>query len=166
MKSAWYRRWCVLALLAMLPALVFAQHGAQLPATDNLQQSAAEARSAGVPLLLMFSLPDCPYCKVVRRNYLLPMMRSAPATAGALPRELTMNGQQAIRDFDGSFTTPSVIAKRYRVQVAPTLVLVDGGGEMLAEPLVGGDHAFYDAVLERMLDESRKKLAERPDRTR
>ena len=51
------------------------QHG--LTMVEDLRSEASQAQQAGKPLVLMFSLPECPYCKVVRRNYLLPMIREA-----------------------------------------------------------------------------------------
>jgi thioredoxin-related protein len=134
-----------------------------LPPVDNLQQQAADAQAAGKPLVLMFSLPECPYCKVVRRNYLGPLLREANPP---VIRELTMTSRQSIHDYDGSWTTPTAIAKRYGVAVAPTLVFVDAAGDMLVEPLVGGDHQFYVAYLDRAFDESHKKLAARKQRNR
>ncbi len=153
-----FRLVAVLALLPWLPlAVAEPRIDAHLPAADNLQRAAATAQSAGEPLVLMFSLPDCAYCRVVRRNYLLPMLRP---DASSLPhiRELTMTGREAIADFDGMVTTPIAVAKRYQVKVAPTLVFVNAAGELLAEPLVGGEHMFYDAMLERRFDESRRQL--------
>lgn len=136
---------------------------AMLPVVDDLQQLASEAQAAGKPLVLMFSLPECPYCKVVRRNYLGPLLREANPP---MIRELTMNSRQSIHDYDGSWTTPTAIAKRYGVAVAPTLVFVDASGEMLTESLVGGDHQFYIAYLDRAFDESHKKIAARKSRNR
>jgi thioredoxin-related protein len=156
----------VFALLIFAVATMGAGAQAQtamLPTAENLQQLASDAQAAGKPLVLMFSLPECPYCKVVRRNYLGPMLREANPP---MLRELTMNSRQSIHDYDGSWTTPTAIAKRYGVVVAPTLVFVDGSGEMLVEPLVGGDHQFYDAYLERAFDESQKKLVARKNRGR
>jgi len=128
---------------------------------DSATAHAAAAVAAGKPLVLMFSLPECPYCKVVRRNYLGPLLREANPP---VIRELTMTSRQSIHDYDGSWTTPVAIAKRYGVVVAPTLVFVDGSGEKLVDPLVGGDHAFYDAYLERALQESRRRLRTRERR--
>jgi thioredoxin-related protein len=158
-------------LLALLPGLLLALwlplaaadpgHETRLPAADHLQRAAATAQAAGEPLLLMFSLPDCGYCRVVRRNYLLPMLRDG-STPKPHIRELTMTGREAIADFDGTVTTPAAIAKRYQVRVAPTLVFVNTNGDLLAESLVGGEHAFYDAALARAFDESRKALGRAP----
>ncbi len=160
--NAFLRRMLALLFFLSLPAAAGAEpRTVILPLVDNLQQQAAEAQAAGKPLVLMFSLPECPYCKVVRRNYLGPLLREANPP---VIRELTMTGRQSIHDYDGSWTTPTAIAKRYGVSVAPTLVFVDGAGEMLVEPLVGGDHQFYDAYLDRAFDESHKKLAARKPR--
>ena len=156
------RRLFALAFLLSLSTGAFAQsQPTTLPVADNLQQQASDAQAAGKPLVLMFSLPDCPYCKVVRRNYLGPMLREANPP---MIRELTMTSRQPIRDYDGGSTTPATVAKRYGVVVAPTLVFVDASGEMLADPLVGGDNQFYDAYLDRAFDESHKKLAARKQR--
>lgn len=154
------RRALALALLCWLspaPAET-ARAESHLPAADNLQQAAALAQAAGEPLVLMFSLPDCGYCRVVRRNYLLPMLRDGSLRRPQI-RELTMTGREAIADFDGTRTTPAAVAQRYQVRVAPTLVFVNADGDLLAEPLVGGEHAFYDAMLERAFEASRDKLA-------
>lgn len=148
----------VLALLLWLaPAAAEPRADAHLPPADHLQRAAAAAQAAGEPLVLMFSLPDCGYCRVVRRNYLLPMLRDGAAVRPHI-RELTMTGREAIADFDGMVTTPTAVAKRYQVKVAPTLVFVNAAGELLAEPLVGGEHMFYDAMLERSFEESRQLL--------
>lgn len=162
--NSFLRRVVALVFFWSLSSVAFAQaQPIVLQGTDNLQQLASEAQAAGKPLVLMFSLPDCPYCKVVRRNYLAPMLREANPP---MIRELTMTSAQSIHDYDGSRTTPAAIAKRYGVVVAPTLVFVDAAGEMLAEPLVGGDHQFYLAYLDRAFDDSQKKLASRRQRSR
>ncbi len=153
------------AATVLLPLPVRAEGRAPAAATshglalvENLQAESAQAEGAGKPLVLMFSLPDCPYCMVVRRNYLLPMIREAGNDPPQV-RELTMTGRQAIRDFDGTVTTPTAIAKRYAVKVAPTLVFVNAAGEMLVDPLVGGDHAFFSVYLERAFDDAARKMS-------
>lgn len=160
MKRLWRSAISLLFLLG-LSASAFAQSTPMLPAAENLEQLATDAEAAGKPLVLLFSLPDCPYCKVVRRNYLGPMLREPNPP---VIRELTMTSRQSIRDYDGAMTTPAALARRYGVVVAPTLVFVDADGEMLVDPLVGGDNQFYIAYLDRAFDESRKKLAARKKR--
>jgi hypothetical protein len=38
----------------------------------------------GEPLVLLVSLPGCPYCELVRRNYLLPARKEAGLQAWQL----------------------------------------------------------------------------------
>jgi len=139
------------------------QHG--LIMVEDLRSEATQAQRVGKPLVLMFSLPECPYCKVVRRNYLLPMIREAGNDPPQI-RELSMRGRQAIKDFDGTVTTPTAIANRYGVKVAPTLVFVNAAGEALIEPLVGGDHQFFSVYLDRAFDEAGTKLNDKRVRPR
>ncbi len=162
----WMLMLAVALPLAVLPPAASAQapaHG--LPMAEDLRAESAQAQSAGKPLVLMFSLPECGYCKVVRQHYLLPMIRDAAADPPQV-RELTMTGRQAITDFDGTVTTPAALARRYGVRVAPTLVFVNAAGEALVDPLVGGDHQFYSAYLDRAFDESTRKLASKRVRPR
>ena len=152
------------ALLLSATAVAGTAQVPEFPPADNLQQQAADAQAARQPLVLLFSLPDCAYCKGVRQSYLWPMMRESTAAERPVIRELTMTSRQPIRDFDGSPTTPAALAKRYDVQVSPTLVFVDATGEMLSDPLVGGDSQFYLAYLDRAFEQSRKKLMARQPR--
>ena len=88
MKPAWYRRNFNAALAALALHLgagmsrslspAWAQDSA-LPIPDSLPDVAAAAERQGEPLVLLISLRGCPYCELVRRNYLLP------ARANGLP---------------------------------------------------------------------------------
>ncbi len=167
--KAWIGMLAVALPLAVLPTQASAQASAQaahgLSMAEDLRAESAQAQSAGKPLVLMFSLPECGYCKVVRQHYLLPMIRDAAADPPQV-RELTMTGRSAITDFDGTVTTPAALARRYGVKVAPTLVFVNAAGEVLVDPLVGGDHQFYSAYLDRAFDESTRKLGSKRVRPR
>ena len=46
-----------------------------LPTTASLPQSLQQALQTKQPLVVMVSLEGCPFCKVVRENYLLPLQR-------------------------------------------------------------------------------------------
>ena len=126
-----------------------------------MQQEGVQAQAENKPLVLMFSLPDCPYCKVVRTNYLEPMLREGKAADRPFIRELEITSAKSLTDFDGSRTTQSALAKRYGVRMAPTLVFVDAAGQLLAAPIVGGEHGFYLAYLERAFAEAAKNSAAR-----
>lgn len=145
--------------LIMLPA--HAQSPDEmLPVPQNLQREAAQAHSERKAFLLMFSLPGCSYCKVVRRNYLMPLLRdAAPADRPAI-REVQITSRESLTGFDGKPTTQSALATRYGVQVAPTVIVVNAEGELLADPIVGGDtNGFYSAYLDRALEAAAKQFS-------
>lgn len=133
--------------------------GMRLAVPDDLQQEGAKAQALGEPLVLMFSLPDCPYCKVVRNNYLLPMLREADPAHQPVIRELQITSGKTLTGFDGARTTQAAMAKHFGVRMAPTLVFVDAAGRPLTDPIIGGDgHGFYSAYLDRAFAEARKSL--------
>lgn len=132
---------------------------AMLTEPRNLQQEASDAQAARKPLVLLFSLPGCPYCKVIRQNYLWPLLRDNPPAERPVIRELEITSRQPLRDFDGTLTTPAALAARYGVQVAPTVLFLNAQGQLLADPLVGGDgNGFYSGYLDRALEDAASQL--------
>ncbi|WP_229505745.1 hypothetical protein [Massilia genomosp. 1] len=78
--AGWLRRQAaLLAVLAVLGTDTLAAGAPALAAPRDLAADAALAAQRGQPLLLLFSLPGCAYCDVVRRNYLLPLTREGAA---------------------------------------------------------------------------------------
>src|SRR6188768_2650704 len=71
------RRQFTAALAAGLavPQLALAKDTA-LPVPASLPAAAGIAALKQEPLVLLVSLPGCPYCELVRRNYLLPAQRA------------------------------------------------------------------------------------------
>ena len=144
--------------LFMLPARAQSPDE-MLPVPQNLQREAAQAHSERKAFLLMFSLPGCSYCKVVRRNYLMPLLRDAAPSDRPVIREVQITSRESLTGFDGKPTTQSALANRYGVQVAPTVIVVNAEGELLADPIVGGDNnGFYSAYLDRALEAAAKQF--------
>jgi thioredoxin-related protein len=145
--------------MIMLPAHAQAPDE-MLPVPQNLQREAAQAQSERKAFLLMFSLPGCSYCKVVRRNYLMPLLRDAAPADRPVIREVQITSRESLSGFDGKSTTQSALATRYGVQVAPTVIVVNAEGELLADPIVGGDtNGFYSAYLDRALEAAAKQFS-------
>jgi hypothetical protein len=131
------------------------------PARD-LRADGAEAAARGVPVVLLFSLPECSYCLVVRRNYLLPLQRDLAPARRPVVRELQLDDTAALRGFDGAPTSAKELAARYHARFAPTVVLVDDSGALLAAPIVGGDTTgLYGGYLDNALAEAVRRLASR-----
>lgn len=149
-----------LAICGAFAGSAEAGDGAALAAPLDLRADGALAATRGSPLVVFFSLPECQYCAVVRRNYLAPLTRAPRAADRLVVRELELTSPATLAGFHGERTSGSLLAARYGLAVAPSVVMLDRDGKLLAAPLLGGDVAgMYGAYLDRALDEARAKLA-------
>lgn len=131
-------------------------HTAALPSPTSLRAAAQAAAAKGEPLVLMTTLAGCPYCDLVRNNYLLPMQRAGQVQAVQLDiRDRRSN----LQDFAGNTTTPAEQISAWKARFAPTVLFFGPLGQELAERLVGvAVPDFYGAYLEARLAEARSKL--------
>jgi thioredoxin-related protein len=130
------------------------------PAAD-LAADAAASRARRVPILLLFDRDDCPYCERALREHLVPMSGEPPWRDDALFRQVEVNRDTPLVAFDGSATTHRQLAASYRATLTPTVIVVDAGGALLAEPIVGLLTAdFYGAYLEQRLRTGLARLRE------
>lgn len=126
---------------------------------SDLRQEAQLIRTENQPLILFFSLPKCEYCKVVRENYLRPLLNGGVTDARPLIREIDITSNAPLKGFGGEPLTEAQFAKSYKVKVAPTVIMVDAAGTPLADRLVGSDMAgFYGAYFDNALAKSRESI--------
>lgn len=131
-----------------------------LPAPTDLRHDAQRVRQTREPLIVLFSLPGCPYCKQVRESYLAPLLREPPPGHPVLIREVDITSKAPMTGFQGEALTQAQFAARYKVRATPVVLMLDAQGAPLADPLVGGDTAgFYGAYFDNALAKSRKSLA-------
>lgn len=117
------------------------------------------ARNDDLPILLVVSQTDCPYCKLLKREILEPMLLSGDYTGRVLIRELFIDSHLPVRDFDGRDVTPDDLAGRYRARLTPTVLFLDHRGQELAEPLIGINTVeFYGYYLDAAIDAARARL--------
>lgn len=110
------------------------------------------SRARRVPILILFDRDDCPYCERALREHLVPMSTEVPWRDDALFRQVEVDRDHPATDFEGQPTTHRAIAARYDARFTPTVVVVGGAGELLAEPVVGLLTAdFYGAYLDAAL---------------
>lgn len=131
---------------------------ATLPSTASLRTSAAKAAQKGQPLVVMTSIPSCPYCDLVRNAYLGPMTRTGEVEAV----QVNIRDQTGTLEDFNSTTTPRAWSQALKARLAPTVFFFGPNGEELAERLVGvAVPELYGDYLQARLTESRKKLASR-----
>jgi hypothetical protein len=137
-----------LAWQARIPVKV-----ATLPVPASLPEAAGLAAKQGGPLVLLISLPGCPYCELVRRNYLLPARNESGLEAWQL--HISDNSTPLI-GFDGKSTTAAAWTKAWKATFTPTVLFLGPDGQKLAEPLVGvAVPDFYGAYLDERLASAR-----------
>ncbi|MEP7154301.1 MAG: thioredoxin fold domain-containing protein [Betaproteobacteria bacterium] len=151
--------------LALLSALLFsittfsvAAVESALPAAKDLASGARAAEQRNMPLIVMVSLAGCPYCEVIRRSHLMPLLKDDAAT-GPVIRQVEVNGSQVMRDFNGEDITHKAFAQRYKVKIAPVVFFFNSRGDIVAGPLVGSMIPdFYGAYFEMALAEAQVKI--------
>ena len=125
-----------------------------LPVTDSLPNALANALQVKQPLVVMVSLHGCPFCKVVRENYLHPLRDS-----GLQIVQIDMRDCRPIVDFDGSSTTQDAWIRKYGIKLAPTVLFFGGQGREVAARLKGAYLPdFYGAYLDEQLGIARQAV--------
>lgn len=133
-----------LALTNFLPFAVAASDIKSIPTVMSLQDELAIAAKQAKPLLVFVSLDNCPYCKIARENYLIPLMneQSIPVV------QVNFRHVTPILDAQGHKTTQDQLIRAWGVKVAPTLLFLGRKGQEVAPRLVGGATSdFYGAYL-------------------
>lgn len=142
-------------LLHALPALASAEGRVQLPVPASLADALARALARQQPLVVMVSLPGCPYCRVVRDSHLGPLM----AESGLQVVQLDLRSQRAVRDFEGRSRDHDSVTRAWGVTVAPTLLFIGRGGAEVAPRLAGASLPdFYGAYLEERLAQATRAV--------
>lgn len=147
----------ILLALAGLPAHAAKGPGDVAVARD-LKQDGQLAQHKGVPVLIVFTRPDCAYCDRVIHYYLMPMQRNPDYADTVLIRRLDITSTRKLIDFDGRPTTEDRFAKSLKVAFAPTIMVFTPDGKPAARPLVGlGPEDYYGGYLDQAIDTARKK---------
>lgn len=149
------RRRTLLVSLAAGGVAAGAAHADSLPVPGSLASALALALRSGQPLVLLASTDGCTWCKLVRDNYLAPLRRDQ----GLHAVQLDLGSRAGLVDFAGGATTHDELLRRWRVQVAPTLLFFGREGREVAPRLVGVAADFYGAYLEQRLATARRALA-------
>lgn len=138
-----------------LPQLALAKDTA-LPVPSSLPVAAGIAAGKNEPLVLLISLPGCPFCELVRRNYLLPAQREGSMHAWQLN---ISDRTTPLIGFDGKVTTAAAQVAAWKAGFTPTVLFLGPAGQELAERLTGlASVDFYGAYLDERLAQARRAV--------
>lgn len=153
------RRAFLAATLLPAPVGVAAAPDLHLPLAVSLRDAMAQASRAAQPLLVLVSLDGCPYCKVVREQYLIPLREQSQVAMV----QVDMRSQTKLQTFAGDASNHDAQVRAWDVGIAPTVLFFKHAGVEAAPRLVGlGTPDYYGARLEDRWLQARAAAAVRP----
>ncbi len=135
---------------------------AALPVARDLRADAQQAGQRPRLVVLLFSLPDCPYCDRVRREQLIPLLRDRALAERLVVREVSIVGTRTLTDFRGAQTSEAAFANEARAKFSPTVAFFGPAGGQVAPAIVGALLPdFYGAYLDDAIHDGLAKIGVR-----
>ncbi len=127
----------------------------ELPSISDARQEAKRSEQQQLPILIMFGTESCPFCHLLKEDFLIPMIISGDYTDKVILRQLYITDGKDIIDFSGQRVSADAFAQRYKVRLFPTTVLVDHRGQPLVKNIVGvTTPSLFGGTLDDAIDEA------------
>ena len=132
----------IILLLSFYSHLLLAGHKSdshrpELVKIKDLRDTAKLAQSRNLPILIMFGTDECPYCRMLKEDFLIPMLISGDYTDKIIIREAHISYGADIIDFSGKKISIGEFSARYGVTLFPTMVFIDSTGLVLVKKIIG-----------------------------
>jgi thioredoxin-related protein len=138
-------------LATLVPLRVARAAPYTLPIATALDEDLARAVKQGKPLVVMVSLDGCPFCRMVRENFLPSIEHEQHLTVV----QVDMRKPTIVKDLQGHRTTHDLLTKAWGIKVAPTLLFFGKNGHEVADRLIGASVPdFYGAYLQERIDKA------------
>jgi len=125
----------------------------------NLAQLGKESAQTKRPILLLMSQDYCPYCRMIKREILNPMVLSGSYVDKIIIREMMIDSLMDMNDFDGTMRDPALIAERYNIKVTPTMLFLGPDGTELTNKIVGiNTPELFSFYVDKAIDQAVLKL--------
>lgn len=130
--------------------------GEILPLAVDLQKTAKTAETHNIPIVIFFTATWCNYCKKLEENILHPLLETTDIENYAEFRQVVMDkAHWMMKDFDGSDLEMETYGPKQKVRVAPTTLIFNSKGELIADPIIGLTlEEFYPGNLERAINQA------------
>lgn len=127
----------------------------KIQAARNLQKESALAVSSGKPYVLYVSRKDCPDCKRLEKDVLIPLIHSGQYDLLISLRELPWDSG-SITGFKGQLQSADRLIEHYKVIGTPTLLFLDANGVEIAQQVPGyQSEDFYWYYLDKAIELAR-----------
>jgi thioredoxin-related protein len=144
---------------ALLATAAAAASSVRLAPALDLAADARAAAASGRALVLLYATADCPWCRRVRQEFLIPMQRSPVDAKRVLVREIDIESNRPLVGVDDEPTTHARFATARGLRFVPVVTFHGADGVETAERLVGFRTAdWYGAYLDRRIDTARSRM--------
>lgn len=122
---------------------------------SNLQKESKLAKEKNLPLLILFSLSHCPYCKQIKEHFLVPMIISGDYEDKIIIREMNIEANPEIISFSGTREYSQFFAEDMGVSLFPTMIFVSYQGCQLARSIRGiNTPSFFGGRIDDAIDKA------------
>ena len=150
----------LLSILSVTTA--FAYEESELPFVEiqsltDFASTKEEALNSNKIIMLELSASYCGYCETLEEEIIKPMLRSGDYEDNVLIRQLKIDDTFLLKDTDGKQLTPAELAKKFNVNITPTLIFIDGKGNEVSKKIRGVYSLdFYGSYVDQAIDQGLK----------
>lgn len=138
-------------------------HRPELIKIKDIRDTARLAQAKKLPILIMFGTDECPYCRLLKEDFLIPMLISGDYTDKVIIREAHVSARADIIDFSGNKISISKFSARYKVTLFPTMIFIDSKGEVLVKKIIGiTTPSLFGGTLDNSIDEALLLVSKKP----
>jgi len=158
-----HMRFIQLMTISLVAVLAYAHVGysstVDLPSTTDLQADGALALKKQLPIMVVFTAENCPYCSALESDQLRPMMISGDYDNKVIIRTLQIDSFKDITFFNGKAISAEALAQKFNIWVTPTIMFFDHEGHTLAPKIVGyNTPEMFGGYLDDSIDQSRQMI--------
>ncbi|SFV86075.1 hypothetical protein MNB_SUP05-9-389 [hydrothermal vent metagenome] len=148
-------------LLLLLFSNFSAAEELTLPVAKDFLMDSQKVWKQKTPILIMFSIPGCGYCKKIKEDVLSPMAEMPEYQKKIIIRHIDAQSFDEINNFYNEELSHNEFAFKYAVNFFPTVILVDNYGATLGKIVGVPSDEYYWTDLDEVIEKSIKKLHQR-----
>jgi len=148
----------MLVLSGIMTGWISTTQAEDLPVVRDFTVEAKDASDKQKPILVLFMSDTCTYCEKVLQYYLLPMQHDHAYDNKVILRQIEIENNEKLVDFNGKTTSQSAFTKSYKIWAVPTVMLFDSQGHELTRIVGLLTEDFYLAYLDDAINESQAKI--------
>ncbi len=156
-------RYALLLLLLFTPVSI--AENLTLPVAKDFLMDSQKVWKQKTPILIMFSIPDCRYCKIIKEEVIGPMADLEEYQGKIIIRHIDAQSFDEINNFYNEEVSHNEFAFKYAINFFPTVILVDNYGSTLGKIIGVPSEDLYWTDLDEVIEKSRTKLHQRMSAT-